>query len=108
MSEFDTTEEDLRPTFVVVWESTIGREKEDGSQHDPVNLSFITTIRAADKEEAQNGLLTYSDPTFVLRVQRIEELDEDMSRDELIALLEHNTVFNIPEKRGEPVKADRD
>lgn len=101
-------EEDMRPTFVVVWESTIGREKEDGSQHDPVYLSFVSTVRAESKEAAQSAVLTYSDPTFILRVQRIEQLEEDMSRDELIALLEHNTVFNIPEVRGEPVKADRD
>lgn len=106
MTDFTGTDEDYTPIFIVVWESTIGREKEDGSFHEPVNLSFISTVRAPDKEAAQNQILVYSDPTFVLRVERIAQLHEEMSPDELMSLLEHNTVFNVVTPKGAPVKAD--
>ncbi len=101
-------DDDYTPTFVIVWESNIGRQKEDGSYHEPVNLSFITTVRAVDKEAAQEQLLVYSDPTFVLKVERIAQLGEEMSQDELLALLEHKRVFNTVVITGKAVKADRD
>ena len=107
MDDLSGINEDYTPTFVVVWESTIGRQKEDGSHHEPVNLSFITTVRAADKEAAQDQLLVYSDPTFVLKVERIAQLGEDMSQEELVALLEHKKVFNVLEVQGKHVQADR-
>ena len=100
-------EDDTRPIFVVEWESTIGLTDE-GSRHEPVCLSFVSTVRAETEEAAQNNLIAYSDPSFRLRVARIEQLDEDMSKDELMVLLQHNRVFNIVEAKGGPVKADRD
>lgn len=86
-------------TFVVIWNSVIGRSQEEGAYFEPVDLSFLTTVKAASKEEAQDMCVGYSDPTFTLRVSRVAELGEEISTEEVMNLLDHNTVFNVPETK---------
>jgi len=87
--------EEFSNTYVVVWDATVGLKENEGGLHEPVRLSFVSTVNAHSKQEAEEQLVVYSDPSFLLRVERIEELGEDMSREELEALLEHSRVFNL-------------
>lgn len=90
-------EENFHPTFAIVWDANIGRGLEDGAYHEPVRLSFVSTIQAKDRAEVEEKILVYSDPSFTLRVDRVAELGEDMSDEELKALLKHAAVFNLRE-----------
>jgi hypothetical protein len=82
-------------TFLVTYEALIGRVKEDGADHQPVELTFYVAVRAKDVQHANDMVVQYSDRGFVAKVTGIAELGDQVSADDLYALLEHSKVLRV-------------
>jgi hypothetical protein len=78
--------------FLVKNEALIGRKKEDGSDHPPVELIFYTMVEAPNLEAANDMLVTYSDPGFRTRVANVLEVADSLSSDDLYSLLKLSDV----------------
>lgn len=80
--------------FLVTHNAVVGRTKEDGSDHSPINLVFYTVNEAASEEAVQDQLVRYSDPGFVTNIASVAELGDDISADDLYALMKPELVIS--------------
>lgn len=73
--------------YLVRHEAVIGRSKDDGADHSPIELVFYTVVEASSYELASDLAVQYADKGFKTRVASIVTLPETMSGDELYKLL---------------------
>jgi len=81
--------------FLVTYDAMIGRTKDDGSDHQPVELTFHVVVKAASREAVDDVLVQYSDRGFVAKVTTVAELADQVSAEDLYGLMEYEKVLRV-------------
>jgi len=81
--------------FLVTYDALIGRTKEDGADHAPVELTFHVVVKAASREAVDDQLVQYSDRGFVAKVTTVAELADQVAAEDLLGLMEHRKVLRV-------------
>ena len=86
--------------FLVKYEAIVGRTKADGGQLPAVELRFCNIVDAASVEAANDSIVQYKDPGFVISIVSVTELSEakDTLASELTAALQEHPL--LKEQRG--------
>lgn len=79
--------------YLIRHEAVIGRTKEDGADHSPIELVFYTVVEATSYELASDLAVQYADKGFKTRVASITSLPDTMSSDKLLILLNPKEVL---------------
>ena len=80
--------------FLIKHDAVIGRGlKEDGAEHPPLELVYYTMVEAANLEAASDMSMGYADKTFKVKVGSIVEVGDNISSDDLYALLNQSEVI---------------
>ncbi len=81
--------------FLVTYEALIGRVKEDGAEHQPVELTFHTVVRAATADAVNDIAVQYSDRGFTAKVKSVAQLADQVSAEELFLLMDHTKALRV-------------
>lgn len=79
--------------FLIKHEAVIGRTKEDGADLPPMQLIFYTMVEAPTLEAAEEMASGYADKTFKIKVANVVEVGDNISSDDLYALLKQSDVL---------------
>lgn len=94
--------------FLVQYDAVIGRAKDDGSDHEPLELTFYVTVEAPSAEAVNDIVSQYADKGFTARVTSVAELADQVSSEDLHKLLDYKKCVveqNIVQAPVKPVKA---
>jgi len=79
--------------FLIKHDAVIGRTKEDGADLPPMELIFYTMVEAPNLDAATDMASGYADKTFKVKVGSIVEVGDNISSDDLYALLNQSEVI---------------
>jgi len=79
--------------YLITHEAVVGRTKEEGAQIAPITLLFYSMVEAPSAEAANEQAVVYRDPGFRTTVLGVSEVADQLSADDLYALLDHKKVL---------------
>jgi kynureninase len=79
--------------YLVTYEATIGRTREEGAVIPSITLTYYSMVEAATVEAANDMVVVYRDPGFSTRVVSVAEVADILSASDLFALLNHEIII---------------
>lgn len=79
--------------YLVTYEATIGRTKEEGAVIPSVVLTYYSMFEAENEEAANDKVVIYRDPGFSTRLVAVTEVADVLSSNDLFALLDSSKII---------------